>query len=187
MEWNGRAGGCSFRPENKSRPEERSTFASTAWELISMSLSLIVVAMVMVVQLLFQLFLLLSALNFPAQPPWRICNAHFLCRCSLRFKLSSRFFPFFFFAFYQLKATSKAESVCVCRWHAYTKWGRGTQIPPTHTHTHILSDSHTDIHSSLCCQLAWFAGFLFVSRLLFYRPPEKPPATLLQWDKMENH
>jgi len=113
MEWNGRAGGCSFRPENKSRPEERSTFASTAWELISMSLSLIVVAMVMVVQLLFQLFLLLSALNFPAQPPWRICNAHFLCRCSLRFKLSSRFFPFFFFCFLSIKSHFKSGK-CLC-------------------------------------------------------------------------
>lgn len=86
----------------------------------SVGININVVAVVVVVPL----FPLLSALNFPAQPPWRMCNA------VVGFVLfglfsSIQLFSLFSFAFYQLKATSKAESVwvgvcacvCVCDTH----------------------------------------------------------------------
>jgi len=46
---------------------------------------------------LFPLFLLLSALNFPAQPPRRMCNAHFLLSLATVYTLLLFFLVFLLF------------------------------------------------------------------------------------------
>lgn len=98
---------------------------AAAWELISMSSTSLGAFAI-------------SALCVAAEPPWRMCNAVF----SMRF-----FFRFFFFAFYQLKATSKAESVCVPLTHTSTlKTDQNRQTHKQHTHTHIQS-THSQTHT----------------------------------------
>lgn len=90
-----------------------------------------------------------------------MCNAVF----SIGF-----FFSASFFAFYQLKATSKAESVCVPLTHTSTlktDQNRQTHKQHTHTssrHTHTYTHPHTRLIVRFCCfRFGLLDAFSFIS------------------------